>query len=268
MNFIDKRVEDLLKLPTHEQRSAEWYENRNKRLTASDVASALGQNKYSPREELLFKKCGISKPFEGNIATRHGQKYEDEAISEYEKLTGEKVHQFGLINHPNIDCLAGSPDGITSSGIVIEVKCPLNRKIIPGEIPSYYIPQVQVVMECTNLEMCHFIQYKPPRFEGDPNRVLDIKSIPRDKSWFSKYFPVMREFWDEVLHYREVGIDTHKNHEKWVKRVQKCIDKQNEKKSKTKPTSVKIDGPLDKFVVSNKITIEKKGDEYTFDDDY
>ena len=102
-------VRELLKQPTHEQRSDEWYKQRNMRLTASDAAAALKMNKYNSREELLFKKCGMSKPFVGNVATRWGQKYEDEAIEIYEKFMGKKVHQFGLLNHPTLDCIAGSP---------------------------------------------------------------------------------------------------------------------------------------------------------------
>lgn len=255
----DDRVSKLLELPTHEQRSVEWYENRNKRLTASDAASALGINKYSSAEELLFKKCGVCIPFEGNIATLHGQKYEDEAIEQYEKLTGEKVNLFGLLNHPDEDYIGGSPDGITDTGIVIEVKCPFRRKIIPGEIPEYYMPQVQVVMETTNLDMCHFIQYQPPKFLGDPNRVLDIKAIPRDKGWWHKNKPKMKSFWDEVLHYRTIGIEKHPKYDKWKKKV----DKHNEKKNqKAKPT---LAGPLDSFVVNKKVVVAPK---YNFDDDY
>ena len=27
--------------------------------------------------------------------------------------------------------------------------------------------------------------------------------VPRDREWFKKYLPVMREFWDKVLYFRE-----------------------------------------------------------------
>ena len=246
-------VLNLLKQPTHEQRSTEWYEQRNKRLTASDAAAALKMNKYSSREELLFKKCGMSKPFIGNEATRWGQKYEDEAIEIYEKFMGKKVHQFGLLNHHTLDCIAGSPDGITDDGIVIEVKCPHKRQIIPGDIPVYYMPQVQVVMECTNLDVCHFIQYKPAVYGNAP--IFDIKCIPRDKAWFEKYYPKMREFWDEVLKYREIGIDKHPNYEKWKKRIEPKPPKQK----------ALVSGPIDQFVVKNKVVL---GYSDSWDDSY
>ena len=140
-------------------------------------------------------------------------------------------------------------------------------------IPEYYMPQVQLVMECTNLDVCHFIQYTPPRYENDPHRTLDIKSIPRDKGWFAKYFPVMRDFWAEVLNYRKIGIDKHPKYDKWVKKVEKHKLK-TEEAQKNKKTGVeekksppKISGPLDKFVVNNKITI-KVTPKYDFDDNY
>ena len=112
----------------------------------------LGNNKYSSYDEVLFKKCGIRKPFVGNEATRHGQKYEDEAIELYCKKYNKKTFNFGLLPHPKIDFLAGSPDDITYDGIVIEVKCPLRRKIVLGEIPIHYQAQIRMNMEICSLK--------------------------------------------------------------------------------------------------------------------
>ena len=50
--------------------------------TASLIDTVLGRSKYQTAEEVLFK-CGIKRPFLSNEATRHGQKYEDEAIAHY-----------------------------------------------------------------------------------------------------------------------------------------------------------------------------------------
>lgn len=38
--------------------------------------------------------------------------------------------------------LAGSPDGITASGKLLEVKCPMSRPIGDGTVPDYYLAQV------------------------------------------------------------------------------------------------------------------------------
>ena len=61
------------------QKSDEWLALRGKMLTASDAATAIGVNKYETPAGLLLKKCGLGEKFMGNEATRHGEKYEDEA---------------------------------------------------------------------------------------------------------------------------------------------------------------------------------------------
>lgn len=214
-------VQDLLKIPKHEQRSQEWFRERHQRLTASDVATAIGMNPYSSRADLIYKKCGGKDVFKGNAATKHGEKWEDTAIRIYCEKYNDKSFEFGLLPHPTIPFLGGSPDGITAKGTVLEVKCPLQRTIIPGVVPAYYLPQVQIVMECTNLDMAHFIQYKPP-----PNEVFDVTIVPRDRDWFARYFPVMDFFWREVTHYREIGLEYNPVH---IKKLQAEKDKEKKK---------------------------------------
>jgi predicted phage-related endonuclease len=51
-------------------------------LTASDAATAIGCNPYETPEGLIMKKCGF-KTFDGNAATEHGNKYENEARDIY-----------------------------------------------------------------------------------------------------------------------------------------------------------------------------------------
>lgn len=105
-----------------EQRSQAWFDARRTRLTASDVASVIGRNAFRTSMGVLMDKFGMLPRFEGNEATAHGQKYEDEAIEIYEKQTNRKVLRPALEYHKTIDGVAGSPDGITEDGILIEVK--------------------------------------------------------------------------------------------------------------------------------------------------
>ena len=118
-------VEKLLKKTYAEQRSQEWLDLRKNMLTASDCATAIGENKYEKPFDLLLKKCGKGKPFTGNAATEHGNKYEDEARILYEQRHNEVVHEIGLEPHPKHPWLGGSPDGISESGKLIEssVRC-------------------------------------------------------------------------------------------------------------------------------------------------
>ena len=108
------------------QRTAEWYTKRTNHITASAMASICKANPYESRISVFKRKLGEGPVFRGNKATEWGNKYEDVAIEKYEKLKNERVLEFGLLEslNPNEEFLAGSPDGITATEKLIEVKCP------------------------------------------------------------------------------------------------------------------------------------------------
>ncbi len=212
-----EKINKLLEIPQHEQRSEMWFKQREDKLTSSDAATALGINPYQKPHEVLFKKCGHDlKPFVGNVATRHGQKYEDEAIDKYCELTGQVNYNFGLIAHEDVYknkdyyWLAGSPDGIAikkdskdAEPILIEVKCPYRRKIVMGEIPKYYVPQVQLNMFICDLKLADFIEYCPK------TNTLNVVRIERDEFWLSENIPILEEFWKDIEYYRENDVTKH-----------------------------------------------------------
>ena len=183
------RVQELLsKGPQAEQRSKEWFEMRGTMLTASDVAAALGQNHFKSPDALLLDKCGYKKVEGPNVNTQRGIDLEPMVRDLYDERTGSKTHEFGL---------GGSVDGITESGILVEIKCP-NK--LCNKIPDYYFPQVQVLLDINDLEECDFVQYH------QPTDVLKIIRVPRDRVWFEKALPKMKKFWDQVLYKRAHGI--------------------------------------------------------------
>ena len=172
------------------QRTPAWYEARKGRLTASDVAAAIGENPHLSANGLLKRK--INPPvFKGNCATEWGQKYEDVAIARYERLTGEVVWPCGLFVHPEHSCIAGSPDGLTNSGKLIEVKCPYRKKLEP-RCPDIYYPQVQTCLEIIGCEACDFIQYIPATTWGTEQII--IITVPRNRAWFRKHVSTMIDF--------------------------------------------------------------------------
>jgi len=199
-------VKALIEREYAAQKSEEWLSLRGNMLTASDAATAIGKNKYQTPFDLLLKKCGKGEKFTGNEATRHGEKYEDEARILYEERYGEVVHEIGLVPHPEHNWLGGSPDGVSESGKLIEIKCPMSRKILP-EVPEHYMPQLQLCMEILDLEEADFIQYKPAEFNWPRPEEFVVVNVKRDREWFKTYLPVMREFWDKVLYHREHGIE-------------------------------------------------------------
>lgn len=158
-----------------EQRSKEWFEMRNNKITASDCGAVLGENKYEPTFNFILKKV-FGSTFETNNSCYHGKKFENVVTLMYEYNYDTVVDEFGLLGHPEHLFLGASPDGIcgpykrdgkTKSllvGRMLEIKCPLFRKIkyegeVKGEIcPIYYWCQVQQQLECCNLDECDFVQ--------------------------------------------------------------------------------------------------------------
>lgn len=204
-------IQELLKRQQWVQRTPEWYDIRQTLLTASDAAAALGIPPYKsyagdPRADLLKKKLE-NRPLR-NVYVLHGQHYEDEARDVAMDLLGEEAIDVGLFRHPDHEWLGASPDGVTLSGKCIEIKCPLSREIVPGQIPHHYFPQVQVQMEVCDLDTTIFIQYRPAEITKDNVPVLDIVEIQRDKTWFHEHVHLLKTFFDEYVSKKATFVPT------------------------------------------------------------
>lgn len=195
-------VSSLLARPQWAQRTPEWYEIRKGLVTASDAAAILGippfaSFKGDPRKETMQKKL-TSAPLR-SMAAVHGVKYEQEACDMAMRALGETAIEFGLLVHRDLAWLAASPDGVTTRGFAIEIKCPTKRRIEPGHIPHHYYPQVQVQMEVCDLPATYFIQYKPGFLMTDGRPFIDITIVERDRAWFRENVESLREFWEEYM---------------------------------------------------------------------
>ena len=125
----------------------------------------------------------------------------------YDQKTGSKSHEIGLVQHRDYPWLGASPDGITEDGLLIEIKCPLTRKIEP-KVPKHYWPQVQLQLEITDLEECDFIQYRPGDTESVPPKPEEfvIVRVKRDRAWFQAQLTKMRAVWDRIVKGRTQGL--------------------------------------------------------------
>ena len=65
------------------------------------------------------------------------------------------------------------------------------------------MPQLQLCMEILDLEEADFIQYKPAETNWPRPEEFDVVNVKRDREWWKKYFPIMKEFWDKVVYYRQ-----------------------------------------------------------------
>lgn len=152
------KLSDLLKIPKIEQKSPEWYEARHTVISASDFAQALNEGKFGTQRDLIIKK--VDPPEYGvmnNPFFIHGNMFEPVANDVYSKMYNVKIHEFGLLKHPTVSFLAASPDGITEDGRMIEIKCPLKRKI-GGDVPRQYYYQIQGQLDVCGLEECDYFE--------------------------------------------------------------------------------------------------------------
>lgn len=165
----DDTLDRVLKLPSIPQRTPEWYEARKSLITASACADALGCNHYKRdggRRDLLFEKAHpeLGSKFTQNVYTMHGTLFEPIASMLYEEQYSVDIHEAGLIRHPTISYLGASPDGLAVGGRMIEIKCPVTRKIkkqgdVKGVIcPLHYWIQIQIQLEVCDLDHCDFWQ--------------------------------------------------------------------------------------------------------------
>lgn len=173
------QLQKLLEIPQVDQRTEAWYAMRQTMITASDFAQALGKSDYGgtlkrQQKDFYVKKCGyedISANAFTGTALKWGTMYEDVALKLYQKFTGYKVHEFGLIPHPNVNYFGASPDAINEYGIMIEIKCPLSRQI-NGTYPNQYYFQMQGQMDVCGLSECDFVECQLKEF-ADPTEFWD-----------------------------------------------------------------------------------------------
>jgi len=209
-----KIVDKLMSIDYPEQKSEEWHNLRDKRATASDGGCILNENHYEPQYKFLIKKVQRP-PFTGAKNCYHGCKYEQTATMIYEYRMNVKVAEFGLVAHPKYNFLAASPDGIISKykldgksltkhvGRMLEIKCTTTREIkMDGEIkgnicPIYYWIQVQLQLECCDLEECDFWQCKILEYEDRDEFIEDTnvdepfrsKSLGQEKGCVIQVLP-------------------------------------------------------------------------------
>lgn len=175
---IKRRTEkfiELRKIVLPEQRSEGWFKMRESVISASDGGTAVGMNKHEPQYNLILKKT-VGSTFKSNKFCYHGKKLEEIATMIYQYRMNVTVDEFGLMAHPKIPFLGASPDGICNQykldgvhksqfvGRMLEIKCPFVRKIqktgpiVDNICPVYYWVQVQLQLECCDLDECDFWQ--------------------------------------------------------------------------------------------------------------
>lgn len=178
-----------------QQRTEQWFKDREGKLTASSFAAAAGIGPGS-RQQAWRRHFGLE-VFEGNAATDWGTDNEPNAISAYcchhvERDVG--VSMVGFVPHPTLAWIGCSPDLLVGGEGLGEIKCPMSQELY-GDIPPYYMAQMQGQMEITQREWCDFIVWTP--------NVMSVQRVVRSESYWQWLYIRLAEFWMYV----EAGLE-------------------------------------------------------------
>ncbi len=174
-------LKHIKKKDTHEQGTIEWFKFRWNHITASSAWKAL--EKDATKNQIILDKCkpiNTAKYSRVNItsATHHGHKFEPLSILIYEYLFDTEISEYGCIENDNYPYLAASPDGINVKidnpryGRILEIKNPTSREITGVPKKEYWV-QMQMQMECLNLDECDFLETSFKEYKTEDGYLAD-----------------------------------------------------------------------------------------------
>lgn len=176
----------------YEQGSEEWLEWRKTMITASEVPMILGISPYTTKYELWMQKKGYRVQKETS-AMRYGRENESVARNRFIELTNHKVVP-GCVEHNTINWMMASLDGITfCKNIICEIKSnkkEIHDQVKNGIIPDFHWVQVQIQMECADLDECYYV--------SDNTQDTIYTVIKRDKEWFKETLEILKAFHESL----------------------------------------------------------------------
>ena len=201
-------------MPLEGEALANWLRARAGKLTASRMRDAMDYLKNGQpsakrtqlmRELLAERMTGDSVQHFVTDAMRWGLEREAEAKAAYEAETGILVGEAGFFDHPRIDGLGATPDGMLPSRGLIETKCPTTPTfvewVMAGKVPAEHKPQMCVQLACTGRQWCEFVAFDP-RIR-DPKRRLFIRRYEPTAEEIAKIEAAAETFLGELDAYWE-----------------------------------------------------------------
>ena len=160
-------VQSLLTRPQVAQRTQDWYLQAQRMITASEFSSLYGSERQYANLVVSKALPSALKASNSRLAClTHemgpfdwGIRFEPVVKQIFEKRWGVAIFEAGRITHSTDARLAASPDGILSSGQLLEIKCPISREI-GGTVPFDYWCQMQIQMEVTGIDECEYVEVK------------------------------------------------------------------------------------------------------------
>ena len=184
---MQEQIEFLIKTyGIDDQRTAAWFAKRGEMLTASEIWKCFASATHASRCELIMSKLAPPKRNDGPAvgALIWGTRFEPVAKEIYSKLGNIQIKDLSCVRHPEHNYIGASPDGLIISddernGRLIEFKCPISRQFTDETpIPDHYYHQMQLQMECTNLQECEYVemQFKTMKYTEWVDTPAEYKS--------------------------------------------------------------------------------------------
>lgn len=200
------------------QRSPEWYEERRGKFTSSQASKLLGIKGIGETgrtyafelavdivEGIDEAKQSISYDMQHGIDT---EPYGFEQFRQNKSLEFLEVHKCGFFTL-NKD-VGGSPDGIVSNNMLLEIKCPkdlkLFRLVCDGIIDKEYLDQMQHQMWTTATEHVYHFNYIIHKGEPKWHEILvhrDEKTIDLLKVRTKDGIEVRDEYVEKLIKNRQ-----------------------------------------------------------------
>lgn len=215
------------------QRTSEWYDFRHNLLSASSLWKVFDTD--AMQNQLIYEKCQPIQTDKYSHVNIHsplhwGQKYEPLSIMYYEHTYNTKISEYGCIPHGSYSFIGASPDGINTKknndryGRMLEIKNVVSR-VIDGKPKKEYWIQMQLQMECCNLDECDFLEckfdtYKDAQEFYEDNIDDDICNTSKENC----YKGVIIVFFDNgrpVYEYMPIQLQSKKEIDSWMKKTMK-----------------------------------------------
>lgn len=154
-----------------DQRSAEWFQCRLGKATASKIADVIAKTKsgYSASRakyaaQLVCERLtGTPTETFCSPAMQRGTDLESAARDAYRQHALVEVAECGFADHPKVAMSGASPDGLVGEDGLVEIKCPDTHThietLLNKAIPSRYVTQIMWQLACTGRKWCDFVSF-------------------------------------------------------------------------------------------------------------
>jgi len=180
------------------QGTTEWLEWRNNGIGASDAPAIMDENPWKSSTQLFSEKLGTAKSFGANAAMARGTALEAEARKRYEAICNVRVDPACLQSNKH-KWQRASVDGLGANGtVVVEIKCgeSVHKKTASsGQVPSYYIGQLQHILAVTDLPHIDFFCWLPNL------REIHLR-IKRDDRYIARLVVAEQAFWQQLIKHK------------------------------------------------------------------